>query len=451
MIKHNLTQGNVGKQLYTMTIPMVLGILSIMSMNIVDTFYVGQLGTDPLTAMTFTIPVISILLSLAFGIGIGTSSVIARAIGAQEHTLVKSYTTQALFIALTIAIIFAVSGYQAMDQIFALLGAPQSLMPLIHEFMDIWFLGSFVVVVPMVGNSAIRAAGNTKLPSYVMMSVALVNIILDPILIFGLFGFPRMELAGAALSTVISYSIAFFLGLYFLACKFRFLNWASCYVGVFNSWRAILRIAIPAVGTNLIAPISVAITTLLVARYSPESVAGFGVASRIESLFLVVIMGLSSIMGPFVGQNWGGKQFHRVDLALKLSFRFASIWGLGVAILLWFLASPIAGLFSDDLTVINSATIYLQIIPITYLFLAIIMISSSTSNGMGNPMPSLVMSFLRLIALYIPLAIGLAYFFNLWGIYLAGALANVIVGIGAFIWVKRLKISSKSAHKKSIL
>ena len=442
MIKHNLTQGDVGKHLYTMTGPMIWGILSIMSMNIVDTFYVGQLGTDPLAAMSFTIPVISILLSLAFGIGIGTSSVIARAIGAQEHDLVRSYTTQSLFIALTIAVAFAISGYQSMDLIFELLGAPKHLMPLIHQFMDIWFLGSFVVVIPMVGNSAIRAAGNTKLPSFVMMSVALVNIVLDPILIFGLIGFPRMELAGAALATVISYSIAFFLGIYFLAFKFRFLSWSSCHSKVFKHWHAILRIAIPAMGTNLIAPISIAITTWLVARYSPESVAGFGVASRVESLFLVVIMGISSIMGPFVGQNWGAGQYTRVGIAVKLSFRFTSIWGIGSAILLWFLAAPIAGLFSADQRVIDSASIYLQIMPVTYLFLAVIMISSSTANGIGNPLPSLIMSFLRLIALYIPLALAFAYFFNLLGIYLAGAIANIIVGIGAYIWIKRLKLNT---------
>ena len=442
MIKHNLTQGDVGKHLYSMTTPMIWGILSIMSMNIVDTFYVGQLGTDPLTAMSFTIPVISILLSLAFGIGIGTSSVIARAIGAKEHALVRSYTTQSLFIALTIAIAFAISGYQSMDLIFALLGAPKSLMPLIHQFMDIWFLGSFVVVIPMVGNSAIRAAGNTKLPSFVMISVALVNIILDPILIFGLFGFPRMELAGAALATLISYSIAFFLGLYFLAFKFRFLSWSSCYTDVYKHWYAILRIALPAISTNLIAPISIAITTWLVAQYSPESVAGFGVASRIEAIFLVVIMGISSIMGPFVGQNWGAGQYSRVSLALKLSFRFTSLWGICSAVLLFFMAAPIAGLFSEDQRVIDSAAIYLKIMPITYLFLAVIMISSSTANGIGNPLPSLIMSSLRLIALYIPLALVFAYYFNLLGIYLAGAIANIIVGIGAYIWIKRLKLNT---------
>jgi putative MATE family efflux protein len=444
LIKTNLTQGNISQQLYSMTLPMIGGIFAIMSMNIVDTYYVGQLGTDELAAMSFTMPVIAILLSLAFGIGIGTSSVIARAIGANKPKLVQSYCTQAIIIAIIIAIIFAICGYHWMDEIFTLLGAPKHLFAYIHQFMDIWFLASFVVVVPMVGNSAIRASGNTKLPSLVMISVAIVNMILDPILIFGLFGFPRLELAGAAIATITSYSIALLIGLYFLVFKFKFVTIQSCYTQVIASWKAILRIAIPAIGTNLIAPISIAITTWFVAKYDPESVAGFGVASRIESIFLVVIMGLSSIMGPFVGQNWGAKKHERVFTALSICFKFVSIWGLTITAALWLLAEPLANLFSNDPLVIASATTYLQIVPISYLFLGIIMVTSSAANGMGLPTPSLIMSFTRLIVLFIPLAISLGSLFNLSGIYLASTLSNLLVGIGAFFWYKHLKKTSHS-------
>jgi len=437
--KNKLTEGDISQQLYKMTIPMIGGIFSIMSMNIVDTFYVGQLGTEPLAAMTFTMPIIAILLSIAFGIGIGTSSVIARAIGAQEHKLVQSYCSQGLIIALVIAMIFAFCGYKWMDPIFSLLGAPKSLFPLIHEYMDIWFMASFVVVIPMVGNSAIRAAGNTKLPSLVMFSVAVVNMILDPLLIFGLLGFPKLGLAGAAISTVFAYSIALVIGLYFLIFKFHFLSLNSCFYRIKESWKAILRISIPAISTNLIAPISIAVTTWFVSAYNPESVAGFGVASRIESIFLVCIMGLSSIMGPFVGQNWGAKKYDRVYQALNIGIRFVTLWGLASTLALWFLAAPIAGLFSDDPAVISSATHYLRIVPISYLFLGIIMLCSSTANGIGLPAPSLIMSFLRLIVFYIPLAIILETIFNLSGIYLATTIANLLVGIGAFRWYKHLK------------
>lgn len=439
MPSHDLTQGPVGRHLYSMTVPMVWGILSIMSMNIVDTFYVGLLGSDELAAMGFTMPIISILLSLAFGIGIGTSSVISRAIGAKELNKVRSYTTQSLFIALAVAATFAIVGYTHIDEIFGLLGAPSHLMPLIHQFMDIWFLGSFIVVIPMVGNSAIRAAGNTKLPGLIMFIVAIVNIILDPILIFGLLGFPKMELAGAALSTVISYAIALALGLYNLIFKFNFLSLSACYRGVINSWKAILKISIPATGTNLIAPLSVTFTTWMVAKYSPEAVAGFGVASRIESIFLVVIMGLSSITGPFVGQNWGAKKYHRVATALRLSFRFVTFWGLTIAAMLWLFGHSITGIFSDDPEIIRSASLYLYIMPVTYLFLGIIMISSSTANGMGDPKPSLIMSFMRLLALYLPLAWLLATWLDLSGIFLAGAIANTIVGIAALSWTRKFR------------
>lgn len=422
-----------------MTVPMIGGILSIMSMNIVDTFYIAQLGTQPLAAMSFTMPVISVLLSLAFGIGIGASSVISRAIGAKQQILVQAYTSNALIIALVVAVLFAVSGYLWMDEIFSRLGAPSELMPDIHLFMDIWFLGSFVVVIPMVGNSAIRAAGNTKLPSLVMLSVAIVNMILDPILIFGLLGFPALGLEGAALATVISYAIALVIGLYLLIYKFNFLSVHACISRMYASWKAILRIALPATGTNLIAPLSVALTTWFVARYSPEAVAGFGVASRIESLFLVVIMGLSSIMGPFVGQNWGAQNYQRAFLGIKISLKFITLWGIFTTLILWFFSEGIASWFSDDNQVIESAAYYLRILPVSYLFLGAIMVISSAANGMGSALPSLIMSFARLIGLYLPLILVLSMFMSLSGIYLAASISNVLVGLGAFIWYKQLK------------
>lgn len=418
---------------------MIGGILSIMSMNIVDMYYIAKLGTDPLAAMSFTMPIVAVLLSLAFGIGIGASSVISRAIGSRQHTLVQAYTTNSLIIALVIAILFALCGYIWMDAIFLKLGAPNALMPYIHEFMDIWFLGSFVVVIPMVGNSAIRAAGNTKLPSLVMFSVAVVNLILDPILIFGLVGFPELGLAGAAIATVVSYGVALIIGLYFLIYKFKFISFSACYKRFLVSWKAILRIALPATGTNLIAPLSVAVTTWFVAKYSPEAVAGFGVASRIESIFLVVIMGLSSIMGPFVGQNWGAKKYDRVFESIDISLKFIFYWGLITAIILWFFSDSLTLLFSEEVQVIDSASLYLTILPISYLFLGAIMLISSAANGMGTPLPSLIMSFMRLIGLYIPFIFILVQFTDVEGIYLAASLANIFVGLGAFIWYRRIR------------
>lgn len=438
MIQADLTQGPVSEHLRRMTIPMIWGILSIMSMNLVDTWYVAQLGTEPLAAMSFTIPIVSILLSLAFGIGIGSSSLISRAIGAGESKTVRLYATQSLFIGLLIAASFAAIGYNTIDPTFKALGAPDELMPLIHEFMDIWFLGSFIVVIPMVGNSALRAAGNTVIPGVIMMIVAVVNIILDPILIFGYFGLPAMGLAGAALATVISYSFALVIGIYLLTFKLNFLSLSDCKGRIIEAWWHILRLAIPAIGTNLIAPLSVAFTTWMISSQGASAVAGFGVASRIESLCLVVIMAMSSIMGPFVGQNWGAGKRDRVARGLSLTRNFSFAFCTCITVLLLLFSDEIAGFFTKDPSVVKAGSLYLIAVPWSYFFLSLIMLASSTYNGIGQPIPSLLMSFMRLIGLFVPLAFVASYYYDLVGIYLAAAVSNLVVGIGALYGSRHL-------------
>ncbi len=306
--------------LASQALPMIWGILAIISMNLADTYFVGQLGTNELAAMGFTFPIAMIMSSMAFGVGIGASSLIARAIGSQRHEEVRGYTTSSVLIALCVALILAIIGIFTINPVFRLLGAPEAILPLIDDYMFIWYLGSFLIVVPMVGNSAIHAAGNTKLPSYVMMTVALVNVILDPIFIFGWFGFPAMALKGAALATVISSSIALIVGLYILKVKLNFLAFEHCHKKIWARWKAILHLSIPAAASNLISPISVAVTTWLVAQYGSDAVAGYGIAARIESFMLIVLMALSAVLAPFAGQNWGANRFDRLTQAVNLNF-----------------------------------------------------------------------------------------------------------------------------------
>jgi len=437
MIERDLTQGNERRQLIELTIPTIWGALAIMSMHLADTWFVGQLGTDELAAMGFMFPVVMIISSLALGVATGASSVIARAIGSEQTDWVRSYSTQSIILAVSIALLFASVGMVTVDPVFRLLGAPDHLLPLIHDYMDIWYLGSFLIVVPMVGNASIRAAGNTRLPSYVMISVSLVNLALNPIFIFGLFGFPRMELQGAALATVTAFSVAFIIMLYVLGVKLKFLSLRACSQRVIQSWKAILYIAIPAAGTNLIIPFTAAITTWVVAQYGSNAVAGYGVASRIESFGLIVLGALATTLAPFAGQNWGARKLDRLNHALDLSFRFAWLWGSVLAILLWFSAEQIIGWFTTEPLAVESAKHYLYIVPITFGMLGTIMMSSSVANGTGNPLPAMIMTISRLLLVYLPLVWLLPQWFGLDGVYLAVAIANVLVGIGAFMWIKR--------------
>jgi len=433
----DLTQGNVPRLLLNQALPMIWGIFAIISMNLADSYFVGQLGGDELAAMGFTFPIAMIISSMAFGIGMAASSLVARAIGSQHQEEVRAYTTSSIIISLLVAITTALIGIFTIDPVFRLLGAPDDILPLIHDYMFIWYLGSFLIVVPMVGNSAIRAAGNTKLPSYLMISVAVVNIILNPIFIFGWLGVPAMALKGAALATVISSSIALLISLYILRVKLDFLALEHCYKRIWPRWKAILRLAIPASASNLVSPIAIAITTWMVASYSSDAVAGYSIAARIESFMLVVLMALSATLAPFAGQNSGANRWDRLNEGIRFGFRFSWLWGVFVAVVLWLSADSILSAFTDNAAVIAAAKGYLLIVSLTFGFLGVVMMTNSVANGIGNPIPALVFTVSRLLIVYLPLVWLLSKYFGLEGIYVATAVSNLLVGIAAWYWVRQ--------------
>ena len=434
-MRQNLTQGSVGTQLAKLTLPMVWGIFAIIAFNLVDTFFVARLGTDELAAMSFTFPVVTVLGSVSMGLGTGTSSVVARAIGEGDRRKVKRLTTNSLTLSVLIVAVLVTIGLLTLDPLFRVLGASETLLPLIREYMVVWYLGMVFLVVPMVGNSAIRAAGNTVIPSAIMTVSAGVNIVLDPMLIFGFGPIPAMELQGAALATVIARATTLVAALLVLHFRERMLllcvpTWET----VKGCWRSILTVGIPASASNVVSPVAIGFITSLMASYGPTAVAGFGIASRVESLFLIAILALTASIGPFVGQNWGAKAYDRVVTALNLSFRFCFLYGLAVAAILAVYAVPIAQIFNGNPEVVSIARLYLTIVPVTYTAAGTIYIASSTFNALGMPLPSLTMTFSRMLVFYVPLAYVGNWLFGVTGVFLAGAIANVVVGLGAIAW-----------------
>ncbi len=445
-MNNRLTQGNVGAQLVKLTLPMVWGVFAVIAFSVIDTFFVAQLGTKELAAMSFTFPVVTVLGSVAMGLGIGAASVIARAIGEGDRHKVKCLTTNSLTLSLLVVVLFVLLGLTTMNPLFRALGATPELITLIRDYMTIWYLGMIFLVVPMVGNSAIRAAGNTLVPGIIMTVAAFVNIVLDPLLIFGWGGFPALELQGAALATAIARAITLVASLMFLHFRERMLllvlpSWKE----VWGCWQSILYVGLPAAATNIIIPISIGFITSLMSFYGPQAVAAFGIVSRVESLATIALLALSASIGPFVGQNWGAKKYSRVDRALQLSFLFCLIWGGLVAIVLAFGGRWIVSVFDNNPDVVEIATTYLMLVPISYSASGIILISSSTFNALGKPLPSAVMTLTRMFLLYVPLAYLGSWLFGINGIFAAACLSNLAVGIGAFLW-NRSTCSLKAAQ-----
>lgn len=420
---------------------MVIGILGMVAFNLVDTFFVGQLGTRELAALSFTFPVILVINSLALGLGIGASSVISRAIGEGDHHKVKRLTTDSLILSILLVAIFVVIGLLTIEPAFRLLGAQADLLSLIKKYMRIWYMGMIFVVVPMVGNNAIRATGDTKTPSAIMLVAVTINFILDPLFIFGIGPFPRMELAGAALTTVIARASVFFVSLYVLAVREKMLTLSMRpFKAVVNSWRRVLYIGLPAAGTRILIPFGIGFITRLVAAYGAPAVAAFGVSSRIEFFALAVIMALSSVIGPFIGQNWGGGRLDRVKLGIKISSRFSLLWGLGMCLLLALIARPVAGVFNKNPDVISGIILYLRIVPLALGLQGILVLSTAALNVLNKPLQAASVIVLQMGVFYVPLAYAGSALFGLGGIFGALAFVYFLGGIASYWLLKRVTI-----------
>lgn len=436
--KPKLTEGPVGKHLVNMTVPVLLGIITMMGQALIDAWFLGRVGDRALAAHAFSFPILMIVTSVAIGLGAGTSSVVARAIGADNHQRARRLVTDSMLLSFLITAGVSAVGISTIGPLFRLLGAPDDMIPLIRGFMIILYLGVPFVVVGMVGLASMRATGDTRLPSKLMVLGSILNIALDPILIFGLGPIPAFGLNGAALAALLARGIIFVGAVFLLRGRLEMLSFEKPHPDELRqSWKDILHVGIPAAGTNAIVPIGAAVITAMIARYGPDAVAGFGVASRIESMTLVLYYAMSAIIGPFVGQNLAAVREERILQALRLCMRFCIISGLTIALLLAASANYLPTLFSDNPDVVGIAATYLWIAPIGYGAYGMVMVMNAAFNGMGYPLPGVAISAGRIAGLYLPLALVGMVFFDAVGIFAAYSMANIVTGVLAYVWARR--------------
>ncbi len=428
----------VGPTLIRLALPMVVGLAAIILFTVVDTFFVGRLGATPLAAMSFCFPVNFVVYSVTMGIGIGTTSVISRAIGEGDQARVRRLTTHALVLALGTVTLIAGIGLVTMDPIFSAMGADATTLPLIREYMTPWLWGVGLLVIPMVGNSAIRATGDTVSPSAIMIVAGVLNIALDPILIFGLGPVPALGLAGAAIATVISWSVTFAAASWLLVKRERMILFElPTAAELWASWRAILYVGLPAAGTNLLVPLSTGILTRFVAGYGTFAVAAFGVGGRMEALAMIGINAMATALTPFIGQNYGAGNCDRIRAALGFGSKVALAWGGGAAVLLGLLAVPIARIFNDEPQVVAHCVDYMRFIPFSYGLLGIAMLVNTTFVALGRPLQASLVIGVRLFVLAIPLAWLGSTLFDLRGLFGGVAIGNVLACAFAYALVRR--------------
>lgn len=437
----DLLNDAVSVTIKNMTIPMIFGMILLMTFNLVDTFFVSLLGTLPLAAISFTFPITFTVISLAIGLGIGTSAVIAKTLGKGNEEDARNAATVALFITSIIVIILSTLGYIFSEQIFSMLGADKALMPLIHDYMDLWFLGSVGLIGPMIGNAVLRASGDTHTPSYIMGGAGLINAILDPVFIFGFGPIPALGIQGAAIATLISWAFGLTFIIYILGFKRKLIHLRLPDWQIFKtSAKQILQIGLPAAGANMLTPIAAAIMTAIVASYGESAVAAFGVGSRIESIACLVVLALSMTLPPFISQNFGAGKLDRVEKAYKVTTRFVMLWQVGIYGLLLLCAPLIASAFAKEQDVADIIILFMWILPLGYGLQGIIILTNSSFNALHKPMVALWLSIIRLFIFYVPLAYLGSYLYGIPGFFIGALLANLFMAIvSKYLFTKQFK------------
>jgi putative MATE family efflux protein len=429
--KGDLTTGPVDKHLIRMTVPMIWGMLAVISVQIADIYFISLMGdTDILAGISFTFPITMLISHLVFGINIALSSVVSRLIGARDVDNAKRVVLHGLIMAFIASSSIALITGIFLKPLFFMLGADEVTYPAIAEYMPLWLLASVVLSLPVNANSAMRAAGDTRIPALIMVVIAIINFILDPVLIFGWFGFPALGVFGAALATFIAYCAGAVMALYILISRKNLIALNGLHLDKFkDSMKRLLVIAIPAGIANVIVPASSAVVVALIAPYGSAAVAAYGIALRVEAFAMLIVIALAIGMAPIIGQNWGAEKYDRVHQTMRLAILFNLAWSALAAVILGVFAGPISAAFSTDPEVIRIATLFFWIVPLSYGLGNLVFGWSSFFNAIGKPQRAFVMIAVKSFLMVIPAIYIGAQLYGVTGVLIGLAVSNVIGGV----------------------
>ncbi len=437
-----ILEGPVGKALFHLSWPMSLGLFSVIAFNVVDTLYIGRLGTQQLAAIGYCFPVIFGLSAIAIGMGNGATSVVARRLGAGEIQNARELIMNTIVFVTLCALVLAGLMVFLSRPVFSLLGVSDELMPFVHQYMDVWYAGLPFLIVPIVLNGLIRATGDAFYPSVLMIIAAIVNAVLSPVLVFGLLGAPALGMAGAAWATILARGVITVLYFVYLArLRLMAFSWSALSHFV-DCVRDLMRFGAPAFAAQLVSPVAGAVITRLLSDQGTEAVAAFTIGARIETLALVPFFALQTGIGPFVGQNVGAGNIDRLRRAERSVLWFCFGWGSLASFILLVFGGSLAGLFTQDSTVLALADRYLAFIAFGFWGAGLMVVAVGIFNPLGYPNLGMALSALRYLALYVGIAVSASILLTgqnaVYGIYASASLSYAIAGGISLFFVHRL-------------
>ncbi|WP_232061018.1 MATE family efflux transporter [Vibrio taketomensis] len=426
-----------------MTWPMLFGVLSLMSFQLVDSAFIGQLGVLPLAAQGFTLPIQMVIIGIQVGLGIATTAVIAKAIGANQTRYAQQLGGLVIVMGSFAVALFGVIIYLLREPILLMLSAPESVLPIIDSYWIYWLISSWTGALLYFFYSVCRANGNTMLPGTMMMVTSLINLALDPLFIFTF----DLGINGAAIATV----VAFGLGILVVAPKVAAKQWV-CFdwhdLDLMASLRSIGNIMGPAMISQLLPPLSSMLATKLLAGYGTAAVAAWALGSRYEFFAIVSVLALTMSMPPMVGRLLGAQKINEIRQLVTIAVKYVLASQLLIAVITYLSSQFLATLMTSEEQVEHILNWHLMIVPVSLGPLGICMLMVSINNALGKSYTALTISALRLFAFFLPcLWIG-SMLGGIEGIFWGSLAGNVAAG--ACAWLMYQNAISQVERKLSI-
>ncbi|WP_225336454.1 MATE family efflux transporter [Halomicrobium urmianum] len=435
----DLTSGSIGKPLFFLSMPIVVTNLFQTAYNLADTFWLGQYGTDALAAISFAFPMVFLLISLGMGISVAGSVLVAQYTGAGAERDAEYAASQTVTFAVIASVLLGGVGYFFVEGFLDVMGASDDVLPLATSYMEVISLGLVAMFGFAVFIALMRGYGDTITPMLVMFGSVVLNIALDPFLIFGWGPFPSMGIRGAAVATVFSRALALVVG---LAVMFRGTRGVQIHLGDMTPdvefLRRLVRIGVPASIEGTGRALSMNLLLFIVALFPDPVVAAYGIGTRVFSVIVLPAIAVARGVETMTGQNVGADKPDRAEAAAGLAAKvlFGVLTAAGIAVV-WFAAAPVADVFTTDPEVVDIATGFLRIVAPTFGFIGITRAYTGSFRGAGKTLVAAAISVLMLGVIRFPIAWVAAAEIGETGIWLSFAISNVAGAIIAYAWYRR--------------
>jgi putative MATE family efflux protein len=329
--KTQILSGPIRSTMMGLTVPMVWGMASLFSFQLIDVYFISMLGTQALAAMGFSLPLTTLVMSFGLGLNIAVTAIVSKQIGSSSHQTTASLVGRCLIIVFCLALLISVMTWLLRDIVFDALGATKDLRPLTDAYLGWWLGGASLLMLFSCSNGCIRASGNTKLASRVLILSGLMNALFDPVFMFGFGPIPAFGIQGAAMATDLSWLIGAITIVWVLK-KEGLLAWGETnFQSALQTTSQLLKLGVPSALSNALNPLFNAILIMMMAGFGETAIAAFGVGVRFEPFALILAFALAASLPPFVGQNWGAGHHDRIQRVWLWSSQFvvlsqAVIW-----------------------------------------------------------------------------------------------------------------------------